>query len=257
MRLIRSEIRKFFTTQTWIWLLLGAIIMSGIQAVVLLAFAGQGPQGEGGLPPIDSPIILTLVLAAPASATIFIAILGVIGITAEYRHKTIAPTFLVTPARWKVIAAKLVTYLLLGVAYALVAAVVIGILAAIWISAAGGSFTLAGDNWKVLLGAAISSGLYGIIGVGVGALIRNQIAAISGLLAYLFVIEPILSAIPATRDVYKFLPGGAGSSLYTYAQVPGAETNLLPPVVGGILLAGYALLLAALGYFFTTRREVS
>ena len=53
MRLLRSEIRKFFTTQTWIWLLLGAIIMSCIQAVVLLAFAGQGEQGAGGLPPID------------------------------------------------------------------------------------------------------------------------------------------------------------------------------------------------------------
>lgn len=259
MNLIKSELRKFFSTKTWIWLLIGCVLLALIQIVLTLSFAGSG-GAEGGppaFPPIDSPEIQEIVLTGPANATIFIAILGVIGITAEYRHKTIAPTFLATPKRWKVIAAKLVTYLLLGVGYAIVTAVFVVIVAMIWINAAGGSFSLGGDNWKILVGAAIAAALYGIIGVAVGSLIPNQIAAISGLLAFMFVIEPILSAIPATQDVYKFLPGGAAAALYTYAEVGGPTGNLLSPLAGGLLLTAYAALLAGTAYLVSTRREVS
>ncbi|WP_153502788.1 ABC transporter permease [Cumulibacter manganitolerans] len=259
MKLIKSELRKFFTTKTWIWLLIGCVVLALVQASLMLSFAGtvDDRTGRPVFPPVDSPELQKLVLAAPASATIFIAILGVIGMTAEYRHKTMAPTFLVSPHRWQVVLAKLVTYLLLGVAYAVVAAVFVVGLAWIWIAAAGGDFTLAGDNGKVLAGAAIAAALYGIIGVSVGALARNQIGAVSGLLAYMFVIEPILRAIPATGDVYRMLPGGAASALYTYAQVGDRNTDLLSPVGGGLLLAAYAAVLALVGYLVSTRREVS
>lgn len=259
MKLIKSELRKFFSTKTWIWLLIGCVLLALIQVVLTLSFAGSGGS-EGGppaFPPIESPEIQKIVLTGPANATIFIAILGVIGITAEYRHKTIAPTFLATPKRWKVVAAKLLTYLMLGVGYAVVAAVFVVLVAMIWINARGGEFSLGGDNWKILLGAAIAAALYGIIGVAVGSLVPNQIAAISGLLAYMFVIEPILSAIPATQGVYRYLPGGAASALYTYADVGGPTGDLLSPIAGGLLLAGYATLLAGIAYLVSTRREVS
>lgn len=259
MNLIRSELRKFFTTKTWIWLLIGCIVLALIQAVVVLSFAGTTDERTGApvFPPIDSPEIQKLVLSAPASATIFIAILGVIGVTAEYRHRTMAPTFLATPKRWPVIVAKLVTYLLLGIVYAAITALFVIALAWIWINAAGGSFTLGDGNWKVIVGAAIAAALYGIIGVSVGALVRNQIGAVSGLLAYMFVIEPILAAIPATQGVYKFMPGGAASSLYTYAQFGNTSGDLLSPLAGGLVLAGYALVFAVLAYVVSTRREVS
>lgn len=258
MKLIKSELRKFFTTKTWIFLLVGCVVLSLIQVSLTLSFAGQGgTNGAPTFPPLDSPQIQKMVLAAPSSATIFIAILGVIGITAEYRHKTMAPTFLATPIRWKVIVAKLVTYLLLGVAYAAVAAIFVVAVTAIWVNAGGGSFTLGDGNWKILVGAAVAASLYGIIGVSVGALVRNQVGALSGLLAYMFVIEPILSAIPATQDVYRLLPGGAAAALYTYAQNPGMELTLLTPLGGGLLLAAYAAVLAAIGYVISTRREVT
>lgn len=261
MNLIKSELRKFFTTRTWIWLLIGCIVLALIQVSVLLAAAGTIDQSTGlpVFPPIDSPEIQTLVLSAPATATIFIAILGVLGVTTEYRHKTIAPTFLATPVRWKVILAKLVTYLVLGVLYAAVAAVFTVTLTAIWVNAAGGSFSLGGDNAKVLIGAAVAAALYGIIGVSVGSLIPNQIGAISGLLAYMFVIEAILSAVPATRDsVYPLLPGGAAAAMYTYTDVPGAGgAEYLSPIAGGLVLTAYAVVLAGLAYVFSTRREVS
>lgn len=258
MRLIRSELRKFFSTKTWLLLLLGTILLSLIPVVVTLAFAGQhAGNGQASLPEITDPRIQEMVLSGPSSATIFIAILGVIGITQEYRHRTATPTFLTTPGRWKVIVAKLVTYLGLGIVYAAVAAVFVIALSALWINGAGGSFTLAGNNWKILVGAAIAAALYGIIGVGFGALVRNQIGAVVGLLAYMFVIENILAGIPATRDIYRFLPGGASSALYTYAQQSTSTINLLTPVQGGLLLVAYGVVFAVIALFVSTRREVN
>lgn len=260
MNLIRSEFRKFFTTRTWIWLLLGCVGLAVLQVAILLSAAGSVDAATGMpvFPPIDSPEIQTLVLSAPSNATIFIAILGVLGVTTEYRHKTIAPTFLAAPVRWRVVLAKLLTYLVLGVLYAAVAAIFTVILTAIWVNAAGGSFTLGGDNAKVLVGAAVAAALYGIIGVSVGSLVPNQIGAVTGLLAYMFVVESILAAVPATQDsLYPYLPGGAAAAMYTYTDVPGTDADFLSPLAGGLLLTAYAVLLAGLAYVFSTRREVS
>ncbi len=258
MRLVKAELRKFFSTKTWLLLLLGTVLLSLVPVVITLSFAGRDAgNGQTPLPKITAPQIQELVLSGPSSATIFIAILGVIGITQEYRHRTATPTFLTTPARWKVIVAKLVTYLGLGVVYAAIAAVFVIAVSALWINGAGGSFTLAGNNWKILLGAAIAAALYGIVGVGFGALVRNQIGAVVGLLAYMFVIENILAGIPATRDIYRFLPGGASSALYTYTDRPGTVVHLLPPVQGGILLAAYGIVFAIIALFVSTRREVT
>lgn len=258
MNLIKSEIRKFTSTAVWLWLLIGTVVLALLPVVLTLSFAGQQGRGGGpGLPKITSPEIQTSVLTGPTSASIFVAILGVIGITAEYRHRTITPTFLTTPQRWKVIVAKLFTYTVVGIIYAAVAAVFVVLVALIWINAAGGDFSLGGDNWKVLVGAALSTALYGIVGVGVGALIRNQIAAVVGLLAYLFVIENILRAIPSVQGVYKFLPGGATQAMTTYTTLPGTDQDLLSPVQGGIVLVLYGVIFAALALVISTRREVS
>lgn len=258
MNLIKSEIRKFTSTAVWFWLLIGTVILALLPVVLTLSFAGQqGRGGQPGLPKITSPQIQTFVLTGPTSASIFVAILGVIGITAEYRHRTVTPTFLTTPRRWKVIVAKLITYTAVGVLYAAVAAIFVVLVAMIWINAAGGNFSLGGDNWKVLVGAALSTALYGIVGVGVGALIRNQIAAVVGLLAYLFVIENILRSISSVQGVYKFLPGGATQAMTTYTTLPGTDDNLLSPVQGGIVLVLYGLLFAGLALMLSTRREVS
>ena len=257
MNLIRAELRKLFTTKTWLLLLIGTVLLSLVPVVLNLAFAGQKSNGSVALPEITDPRIQELILTGPSTATIFIAILGVIGITQEYRHRTATPTFLTTPTRWKVIVAKLVTYLGLGVVYAAVAAVFVVAVGALWINGAGGDFTLAGDNWKILVGAAIAAALYGIVGVGFGALVRNQVGAVVGLLAYLFVIENIIGGIPATRDIYKFLPGGASSAMYSYTDIPGASVDLLTPFQGGLLLTGYGLVFTAIALFISTRREVT
>ncbi|MBW0009633.1 MAG: hypothetical protein JO063_05855 [Pseudonocardiales bacterium] len=96
--------------------------------------------------------------------------------------------------------------------------------------------------------------IYGPLGVGIGALVRNQVAAVVGLLVYLFVLDRVLTAIPALQPVTRYLPGPAGDAL-TGGTLP--NFPLLPAWAGGLLLAGYALVLAALGARFTLRRDVT
>lgn len=254
MNLVRSELRKLLTTKVWLFLLLGTVLFALLQPTLTLAFAGNK---DSGIPDITDPRTQLMALEGPASAVIFTLILGIIGMTQEYRHRTATPTFLATPHRWKIIVTKLAVYLLVGVVFAVIAGVFVYAEVAIWVGGAGGSVPLSGDNAQVLFGATAAAALYGVVGVGIGALIRNQVGAVVGALAYMFVVESILRAIPATQDVFKYLPGGASEAMYTLTSNPQQPVDLLTPVQGGLLLVGYGVVAAAIALALPVRRDVN
>jgi ABC-type transport system involved in multi-copper enzyme maturation permease subunit len=172
--------------------------------------------------------------------------------TQEYRHRTATPTFLTTPKRGHVVVAKLVAYALAGTLLALVVVAVNYATVAIHAGARGAAPALDGDNLTTLASSAIALVIYAIIGVGLGALLRNQVGAIVGGLVYLFVVEPIIRSIPATSGAYKWMPGGGLEALTATFQGP----DLLQAWQGGLLLLGYGLLAAFLGTFLAVRRDV-
>lgn len=254
IKLIRAELRKLFTTKLWLWLLLGACVLSGGSTALLIGFADQAAASpQSGIPPVDSEAFSQLALAGGANAVIFLLILGIIGMTQEYRHRTATPTFLVTPKRGQVILSKLLTYLGISLVFAVVVNAVVVAVALPWLSAKGASVSLSGENIEVLLSSMGAAALYGMVGVGVGALLRNQVAAIVGSLVYLFVAEPILRSIPATASAYKYLPGGALESITATV----GTTDLLERWQGALLLAAYGIVLAVLGWVFAVRRDIS
>jgi hypothetical protein len=95
--------------------------------------------------------------------------------------------------------------------------------------------------------------VYTVIGVGLGALLRNQVGAIVGSLVFLYVIEPIVAGISAIQGAYKWLPGGAAQAITTNFQAP----DLLQPWQGLLLLLGYGLLAALLGTVLAVRRDIA
>jgi ABC-2 type transport system permease protein len=90
------------------------------------------------------------------------------------------------------------------------------------------------------------------MGVGIGALLRNQVGAIVGGLVYLFVVEPVIRSIPATSGAYKWMPGGGLEAMTATFQGP----DLLGAWEGALLLLGYGLLAALLGTLLAVRRDV-
>jgi ABC-2 type transport system permease protein len=251
--LVRAEWTKLFTTRVWIGLLAGACVMAGGFAALLTGLAGQ----EGGPPPVGSPDYEALALAVASNAVVFALILGIIGMTQEFRHRTATPTFLTTPKRGRVVVAKLVAYALAAVPFALAAVAVTVAVVVVYAGARGAAPSLSGENAEVLLSAGLAIVVYAVIGVGLGALLRNQVGAIVGALVYLYVVEPLLSAFSATAAVYKWLPGGALEAMTTTFRGPQAiAPDLLERWQGGLLLLGYGLVAALVGTLLSVRRDV-
>ncbi|PWW23079.1 ABC-2 family transporter [Geodermatophilus normandii] len=251
--LVRAEWTKLFTTRVWIGLVLGACLMAGGFAALFTGLAGAEPDGgQPGLPAVGTPQYEEVVFSVAANASVLFLILGIIGMTQEYRHRTATPTFLTTPRRGRVVAGKLLAYGAAAVPFALlVLAVVVGVVM-VYAGARGAAPSLDADNLRTLAAAGLVLVVFAVIGVGVGALLRNQVGAIVGALVYLYVAEPIISSIGAVQGAYKWLPGGAVQAITSDFQAP----ELLEPWQGGLLLLGYGLLAALLGTFLAVRRDV-
>jgi ABC-type transport system involved in multi-copper enzyme maturation permease subunit len=252
IRLVRSEWTKLFTTRVWIGLLLGACVMVAGFAALLTGFAGAEQNGQPGIPPVGDPTFEKLAFATTTNAAVLFLILGIIGMTQEYRHRTATPTFLAEPRRWHVVVAKLLAYALVAVPFALLVLAVNVLTVTVYAGARGAAPSLNAENLQVLTAAGLALVIYALIGVGIGALLRNQVGAIVGGLVYLFVVEPVIRSIPATSGAYKWMPGGGLEAMTATFQGP----DLLEAWQGGLLLLGYGLLAALLGTLLAVRRDV-
>jgi ABC-2 type transport system permease protein len=248
-RLVRAEWTKLVTTRVWIGLLLGACAMVGGFSALLTGFAGNA---QSGLPPVGTPQFEQVALAQGTNATVLALILGIIGMTQEYRHRTATPTFLTSPRRGRVVVAKLVAYALAAAPFAVLVLAVNVLVVSLYAGARGAAPELSGDNLRVLLASGLALVIYAVIGVGVGALLRNQVGAIVGSLVYLYVVEQVIRSIPATSGAYKWMPGGALEAMTATFQGP----DLLDPWQGALLLLGYGLIAAILGTFLAVRRDI-
>ncbi len=252
IRLIGGEVRKLFTTKLWLWMLLGAIAITALFMSFTIALDGSEGNPQ---PPLTTPDGQRNLFSVAASSAVFVLILGIIAMTGEFRHQTVTPTFLATPHRGRVVIAKLITYALAGIGYGIVVVAFAIALSLPWLAAKNVDISLSGNGIPgTLVGVVAGLTVYSVLGVGVGALVRNQIAAVVGSLVYLFIVEAFVSALPTVRDYYKYFPGGANAAL-TGASQP--NTTLLDPWQGGLLLVGYGVVFAVVGTWLAVRRDVS
>lgn len=248
-RLVQAELLKLRTTRVVLALLATTVVMTviGVVATILTAGTAQGSF------PLDTPEGVRNVLASGQIASTLVLILGVLGVTGEFRHGTITATFLITPQRRQVVAAKVVAYALLGLVFAAVASIVTLVVALPWLRARDVDVSLFdGQVWRVVVGLVVAAALSGVLGVGFGALIRNQVAAVVSALVWSFLLEGLLVAL--LPEVGKWGPGGASTAL---AGTSTTEGDLLAPWTAGLLLAAYGFALAMIGTRFVVRRDVT
>jgi ABC-2 type transport system permease protein len=249
IHLIRAEFTKLTTTRL-IYGMAAAMAAFAVLAVVALMTT---PDMEGN-PPLSADS-LPMFVAAPVTLLSGAALLlGILGMAGEFRHQTITGTFLVTPDRGRVVAAKLVAYPLAGIALTLTILAFTAALATGWLAAKGITPSLlhARVVGQVLLGAVLAAGLCGLVGVGVAALVRNQVAALVGVAVWVLVVEGLLmSLLQAPSSLAKWLPSAAAAALTN----PGG--GHLSRLAGALLLAGYALALALAGTRLVVRRDIT
>lgn len=249
-RLIRAELLKLRTTQVWFWLLLGAVAISALFVIGPLASSNQ-VQDAGDVADMFSNAAIAYVLTF---------VLGVLGVTTEFRYQTITPTLLATPSRWALVTAKMITYALLGIGYAAVCVLVELAIAVPWLSAKGVDYSLTGDHIPhALISVFVVLALFGVIGLGVGALLKNQIVAVTVGIVFLIVLQNILLAIPGVKHVYPYLPGGAAAAIaaVTSDNRTANGITLLPTAGGVVVLLLWAIVPAVVGAAFTLNRDIT
>jgi len=248
--LVRAELRKLTTTRLWLWMLVLGLAMTGATTSAAIGFAEPGPLS------LETAAGQRTVFAQAAATLVVVGILGIVAVTGEFTHQTATPTFLATPRRGQVVAAKLLTYAAAGLAYAAACTSVLLAVALPWLAAKHVDVVLSGaDLARTLGGVALEVALYAVLGIGVGCLLRNQIAAIVGFVVYIFVVGPILSGVPATSEVAQYLPYQAGNALGRLTS--SIDAAMLGQVAGGLVLLAWALGLAALGTRVAVRRDVT
>jgi ABC-2 type transport system permease protein len=188
-------------------------------------------------------------------AVLFAALFGALSMTSEIRHGTIRPTFLVSPTRGRVIAAKVWVSTFFGAGFGLTASALAAGVGTATLRARGINIQLDGGDYALLIaGGATAAALWAAIGVGLGAIIRDQVPTLIGISAWLLFVEGLLVgdvAGPDIADVGRFAPGALGMA--ASGQDPG---TLLAPGLGALLLLLYAVISAAAGWVTTTRRDV-
>ena len=247
-RLVHAELLKLVTTRTARVVLALAAAGTAALTVAVLALAGRPGQ-----PALGDDALRQLVGVPNGPLTLAALLLGILGMAGEFRHGTATPTFLVTPRRGRVVAAKLAASAIAGLALALVAAVVVLAIAVPWLPAKGVHVPLADPGLAARAGGlAAAVALHAVLGTGLAALLRNQFAAVvAGLLLWQGGIEDLLVGLLGRPGLGRWLPEGAAAAL----TAPSDAT--LTMWAGALVLAAYGLVLAVVGGRLVVSRDLT
>lgn len=246
--IVGSELLKLRTTRTTIALVGSALAL--VTLIVALAAATGDWDAPQELTPAED------LIGVAGVAQLFALVLGILAVSTEVRHGTITPSLLVVPDRVRLVVGKLVVHLLAGLALG-VAAVAIALAVSALVFAlrdvdAGITAALVLEQG---VGNVVAIALWCALGVGVGALIRNQVGAIVGALAYVFVVESLLTIVPGLqRPIERYGLGGVTEGL---APSGFADADTLAQLPAGLLLAAYVAVLVVLGTVALRRRDVT
>jgi ABC-type transport system involved in multi-copper enzyme maturation permease subunit len=245
INLIRLEFLKLRTTPG-LYLTAGATLVLTLVSALSSILTKPG-AGDDAIGSASQAHHVFQQAAAVSSMAMFI--LGVLIMAGEYRQRTILQTFLAEPRRVPVVLAKLVATgavgaVLAGVSYVATMATALPLYASKNIHHLPIGLTGLG------LGTVLSGACFGLLGVAVGALARNTVAAIVVGLIWIQVFEVAIlqSAIPSMA---KWLPVGASMGL----TATGASKFLSQPAAA-VTLVGWALVLVAVAAGVSTRREL-
>ncbi len=246
--LLRAELLKVTSVRTsrvMVLCCLGFVVLQ----VVALVFA----SGQPGVPSLRDPATVRSVYAAASAATALVMTIGILGMTTEYRHQTVTPTFLATPRRSRVLVAKTVALAAVGLAVGVLCSLVVLGLATALLTLRTHAAIPVSTVLQVQGGVLLAYTVYAVLGVSYGALVRNQIAAIVSALLWTGLAESLL--VTFLPEVGRWLPGGAAAGL---TQTIGASGAKYLPVWGAaLLLLGYGTVFALVAARTTLRRDIT
>ncbi|GGK59956.1 ABC transporter permease subunit [Ornithinimicrobium pekingense] len=275
--LVRSELRKALTTKMAWGMPLAQFVLAAVFAAITGGFLlfVDIPGADGTPIParelFEDGVLARMTYTGGLQVGYLLAlVLGILAMGSEYRHKTLTATFLAEPRRGRVVAAKVVglsvVVVLNGLAHLAGAVVGGGIMLLL---ADVPLFPDAGDLAGVMLRLLLVLVLWGLMGLGLGVLLPNQVVALFVGVAFAFLIEPLLSFgitfVDALADAARFFPSQASTAALSVfegvdpatAQNMGFNPDQLDWWAAALTLLVYAAVMTAVGWVLTRRRDVA
>jgi ABC-2 type transport system permease protein len=229
---------------------LGGLTDLGSAAVqrAMLDLLGNGPAGSG----------------SAGVSVICMLLLGVLAVTTDFRTGGIVPTALVVPSRLRVLAGKAgataTVALMIGAGLAVLSA--LGLFAAVATTPGAQLQIGAGDVLGVWGRGLLVLVLFAWLGLGIGTLIRGQVAAILVVVG-LVIVEPLVQAAVlllsgGESDATAWLPLGLGSLASTGQSATAVLGGLAPMGVGAAILGlvTWVVVVAGSGAVTFRRRDL-
>lgn len=183
-RLVRVELRKLFDTRAGLWLMISIGALTAlVLAIQVWVIAAEDLS-------VSHTDFLT---GASTPMGILLPVLGVLIVTQEWSQRTGLVTFALEPRRGRLIAAKLATGLIVGVA---AVAVALGLAVVANLALAG--ITGEAASWNasagVVAGWLAAQVISLVLGFAFGTLLKNTPAAIVLVFAFMFILGGLLAA---------------------------------------------------------------
>jgi ABC-2 type transport system permease protein len=236
--LIKGEIIKTTTTRTILAYVAMAVVLAVTQVLVTILATSSD---------------LTTVAdkqEAIAGLPLVLLLFGIVGAAGEYRHRTVAPSVLVSGRDGGfMLLARAGAYAITGVAVAALATVITLTVGLPLLAGESGKALAAADVALVAGGSLLAAALSAMFGVALGALVRNQVVAVTGTLVVLFVALPLVHALSAT--LLDLTPFGAAQG------VAGATLATLSWSGACLVLVGWTLVALIAAVIAERRRDIA
>jgi ABC-type transport system involved in multi-copper enzyme maturation permease subunit len=242
-RVIAAEWIKLRTQQSALWAGAGAIGLTTGFGVLYAALRQARPPHGAAVASFDPTAIS---LSGIQLAQIAVGVLGAMLITSEYGSGMIRQTFAAVPRRLPVLWGKAVL-VFAAVLAACIPAVLVAFFAGQSMLAKTGLSTTFGAPGvaRAVLGSAVYLAVAAVLGLALGALLRNTAAAVTALFGLLFGLQVLAGLIPgsAGSTLEKFMPSTAGQAI---ASVHTDAASSLGPWAGLGLFTACTLVILAL-----------
>lgn len=278
-RLLSAEILKFRTTRA------ARVFLAAFAAFSALALANNAVQKHFTLypqagkydraqaliqaahargPSSVAAMTADLMTSGQFVSVLFAMLIGIQIVTSEFAEQTVTSTFLTVPRRERVIGAKAFAAACLAALCWLISTVVNGVVTPVFLStqhidAPIGGWTVA----RAVLLSLVAFVVWAVFGLGLGAIIRNQLTSVvAGIAIYAGGFLAALAVFGGLNSAFhqNWLSGAVVISPAAAAKVmitPGTAFSHAPPQwAGALIMVAYTLVLAGAGAARMVRRDV-
>lgn len=246
-RVVRSEWLKLWSLRSTYWALGAALIAMVLMSLLMAVAAAASAESPEFGPGPDGAMVIGV---SYYMAQLVIAVLGVLMISGEYSTGMIRSTFAAVPARLPVLAAKAIIIAVVGFVIGVVGVLASYVLTIPMLGDAGGAADLGDPEvLRLVWGTGLYLAAVGLLGLGIGALLRHSAGAIATVLGLILLLPMIvqlaMGPLEWLRDAYPYLPSVAGERIVAVdsaAMAGMGMPELLEPWTGfGVFIAYVAV----------------